>query len=147
MIVRKIEDKDEDIVYRMMEVFYNSPAVLEQVPGEVLKKNIKNCIYDHRCLKGFVFEKNDVVFGYAMIAWSYSTEFGGDCLWIEDIYIQEPYRNKGYVSIFMKYLEETFKGNVVRFRLEVSNTNQGAIKAYQKNGYQTLSYIQMTKEV
>ena len=45
------------------------------------------------------------ILGYAMIAKSFSTEFGKPCMWIEDLYIREAYRGTGLGSKFLDYIE------------------------------------------
>lgn len=48
---------------------------------------------------------------------------------------------------FLDYLEERYRGQAVRFRLEAEDENEHAIRLYRKQGYQKLPYVQMTKEV
>ena len=95
-------------------------------------------------MEGYVMEENGVLQGYAMIAKSYSTEFGKNCIWIEDIYIRETYRGKGIGSGFLKYITELYPHCV--YRLEVEEENAQAIHTYEKCGFQVLPYMEMKKE-
>lgn len=52
------------------------------------------------------------ILGYAMIAKSFSTEFGKPCMWIEDLYIREAYRGTGLGSKFLDYIESEVSGGV-----------------------------------
>lgn len=142
----QMEKEDADEVFRMMKVFYQSPALLHKASDTVLKRNIENCINQNCYVEGYVFKEQEKIAGYSMVAKSYSTEFGGECIWIEDLYMKPEYRGKGIGTKFFQYLEEVYKDKVVRFRLEVEKNNQSAIAAYKKNGYQELAYVQMTKE-
>ena len=144
--IEKMEQKDTRIILSMMQVFYNSPAVLHQVSQEVLKCDIEACVNDNPYIEGFVFKEKENVAGYAMIAKSFSTEFGGVCIWIEDIYIQPEYRDKGIGTQFFQYLEENFREKAVLFKLEVERSNTQAITVYKKCGYQELPYMEMIKE-
>jgi len=141
-----MEKEDADEVFRMMKVFYQSPALLHKASDMVLKRNIENCINQNCYIEGYVFKEQEKIAGYSMVAKSYSTEFGGECIWIEDLYMKPEYRGKGIGTKFFQYLEEIYKDKAVRFRLEVEKNNQSAIAAYKKNGYQELAYVQMTKE-
>lgn len=147
MNIRPMMKKDKDKVVEMMRGFYDSPAVIHKVPDEVLSKDVDDCIGECPFIEGVVFEEEEVVAGYAMMAKSYSTEFGGICIWIEDIFIRPEFQGKGIGSTFFRYLEESYKGIAVRYRLEVAKDNLNAIKVYEKNGYEVLDYMEMTKEI
>lgn len=146
MNIRKIERRDKPEIMRMMRGFYDSPAVIHQVPEAVLSQDIEDCMGECPYIEGFVFEEDLVLAGYAMIAKSYSTEFGGLCVWIEDLYIETAFRGMGIGSQFFQYIEHEYAGKAVRFRLEVAKDNENAIGVYEKNGYKKLGYVEMTKE-
>lgn len=146
-IIRKMENRDREAVFAMMRIFYDSPAVITKSSDEILMKDISDCISNIPFIEGYVFEINGEIAGYSMIAKSYSTEYGGICIWIEDLYISTEYRHKGLATKFFKYIEELYNNSVVRYRLEVELENENAVSAYKKNGYSILSYVQMTKEL
>lgn len=141
-----MEKNDTEEVLNMMKLFYQSPAIIHKASEDVLRRDIEDCIGSNPFIEGFVMKEDGKTAGYSMIAKSYSTEFGGECIWVEDIYIKSEYRKKGIGTMFFKYLENLYKGRSVRFRLEVEKDNQAAIEVYKKNGYQELPYIQMIKE-
>ena len=146
MIIRKMEQKDFDEVFAMMRVFYNSPAVFHTSSDEVLKRDIADCIGDQPLVEGFVFEEDESLLGYAMTSLSYTTEYGGVCVWLEDIYMKPECRGRGFASSFFRYMEEYYK-DAVRFKLEVEQENENAILAYKRNGYGISPYFEMTKEM
>jgi len=80
-----------------------------------------------------------------MIAKSFSTEFGKPCIWIEDLYLKEEYRGVGIGSSFFQYLEKEYPNTIMRLEVEEDNTR--AVAVYRKNGYETLPYMEMKKEV
>lgn len=145
--IRKMQLKDSDEVLKMMRVFYDSPAVITKADDKTLKKDISDCISDMPFIEGFVFENENDIIGYSMLAKSYSTEFGGICIWIEDLYIKPEYRHKGISSQFFDYIESIYDSIAVRYRLEAELENEHAVAAYRKKGYSVLPYIQMTKEI
>ena len=145
--IRPMENRDTEEVLAMMKIFYDSPAILHKASEEVLRRDIRDCVGDVPFMEGFVFEKENQIAGYSMIAKSYSTEYGGICIWIEDLYIKPEYRGSGIGTQFFSYLEEQYGENAVRLRLEVEKDNARAIGVYKKCGYQELSYVQMTKEI
>lgn len=147
-LIRSMKIEDSNEVLDMMHVFYDSPAVIHKASDTILKQDIADCVGNMPFIEGFVFENDSKISGYAMIAKSYSTEYGGLCIWIEDLYIKPDYRGLGIGTQFFDFIEkESKKMNAVRLRLEVESTNSRAIEVYKKCGYKKLPYIEMTKEV
>ena len=92
-------------------------------------------------------EEEGGLVGYGMVAKSYSTEAGGRCAWIEDIYIAPQYRGKGYGTAFLTFVKERFGHQVARIRLEAEPENDRAMAVYQKAGYEILGYTQLVYEM
>ncbi|MBQ3558918.1 MAG: GNAT family N-acetyltransferase [Agathobacter sp.] len=134
---------DKDTVINMMRVFYASPAVLSNGSEEIFEADVENCVNDSPYLEGFIFEENDVILGYGMIAKSFSTEFGKPCIWVEDLYMKPEYRGTGIGSKFFDYLEQNYTDCI--FRLEVEEENERAVHVYEKNGFAVLPYMEMKK--
>ena len=89
IIIRSMKEEDSAEVLEMMRVFYASPALLSDPSEDVMKRDIADCLGDNPFIECFVFEGNTgVIMGYSMVAHSYSTECGGNCVWVEDIYIK-----------------------------------------------------------
>ena len=141
--IRLMEEHDRTEVLSMMRTFYTSPAVLTDGSEEIYNADIDNCVNDSPYLEGYIFEDECVIQGYAMIAKSFSTEFGKLCIWIEDIYIKDIYRGKGIGNKFMDYIFDKYKDSI--FRLEVEEENKNAIALYKKNGFDFLPYLEMKK--
>ena len=114
---------------------------------DVMKRDIADCLGDNPFIECFVFENNTgVIMGYSMVAHSYSTECGGNCVWVEDIYIKPDYRGKNIAGKFFEHLDNMYGKEAVRFRLEVEEENERAVKAYKKAGFERLGYVQMAKD-
>ena len=142
-IIRGMEEKDKSHVIEMMRVFYASPAVLSNGSEEIFEADIDNCIGECPYIEGYVFENTDDIQGYAMVAKSFSTEFGKLCIWIEEIYIKDECRGLGIGSLFLNFIERKYPNSV--FRLEVEIENERAVNLYNKCGYEILSYMEMKK--
>ncbi len=141
--IRNMNKQDKEEILEMMRVFYNSDAVYTNGSEEIFNEDIDNCINDNPYVEGFVFEKDNIIQGYAMIAKSFSTEFGKSCIWIEDLYIKDEYRGLGIGSSFFKFIEEKYPHSL--FRLEVDDYNTRAVNVYKKCGFDTLPYMEMKK--
>lgn len=146
-IIRAMLPKDKDAVLKMMRGFYASPAVFSNGSEEIFKADIEQCTKDNPYLEGYVFEDTESsvkeLQGYAMVAKSFSTEFGKQCIWIEDIYIKEEFRGLGIGSNFMQYMKEKYTDCI--FRLEVEEENEQAVRVYEKCGFTFLPYKEMKR--
>lgn len=141
--IRPMVKEDKENVLEMMRVFYTSPAVLSNGSEEIFNRDIDNCVGDCPYVEGYIFQDGEEVQGYAMLAKSFSTEFGKPCIWIEDLYMKEKYRGIGLGSLFFAFIEEKYPD--VIFRLEVEEENERAVKVYKKCGYENLPYSEMKK--
>lgn len=142
-MIRLMNRQDKPVVLEMMRVFYASEAVLSNGSEEIFISDIENCVNDSPYLEGYILEEKGEIQGYAMIAKSFSTEFGKPCIWIEDLYLKEPYRGMGIGSGFLSYIVDKYPGHL--FRLEAEQENARAIKAYEKCGFEVLPYLEMKK--
>lgn len=135
--------KDKASVIEMMRTFYASTAVLSNGSEEIFCNDIENCVNNSPYLEGYIFEDSDEIQGYAMIAKSFSTEFGKPCIWIEDLYIKDRYRGLGIGSRFIDFITKKYTDSI--FRLEVEEENARAVKVYEKCGFTVLPYMEMKR--
>ena len=143
-MIREMEEQDRPCVLEMMRTFYASPAVWTSGSEEIFARDFEMCISDSPYLEGYILEEEGQIQGYAMIAKSYSTEFGRPCVWIEDLYVREDCRGQGLGSSFLKFIRQQYPDCLLR--LEVEEENQKAIDTYQKCGYTSLPYMEMKNE-
>ena len=143
--IRKITEADRTAVLSMMREFYSSPAVSTNGSEEIFNADIDTCLEDSAYLEGYVFDLEGTLFGYAMLAKSFSTEFGKGCIWLEDIYITEEYRCKGLGSRFIEFVKEKYPNTLLR--LEVEEENEAAVHTYEKAGFDFFPYLEMKTEI
>ena len=147
MTIRKLEKTDFDRVLSMMLVFYASDALLVHPSEAVRRKTLSDALAETPYLEGFCFEEDGMLAGYGMVAMSYSTEAGGLCAWIEDIYIEPEYRGKGFGTSFLAFVKNRYENRVARIRLEAEPENERAMAVYRKAGFEVLGYTQLVKEM
>ena len=136
--------KHHDEVISMMQEFYSSEAVFTNGSLEIFENDFVNCINDCPYLEGYVFEENDEILGYAMLAKSFSTEFGKPCIWFENLYLKPEFRGKGIISKFIRQIKVQYKEAI--FRLEVEKENEHAIHVYNKCDFKELPYSEMMSD-
>lgn len=142
-IIRAMEEADGPQILEMMRVFYASPAVLSNGSEAIFAADFNACVSDSPYLEGYVFENGEEIQGYAMVAKSFSTEFGKPCIWIEDLYVKDSCRGHGIGSRFLNYIESQYPDAVLR--LEVEAENERAIRVYKNCGFEELPYMEMKK--
>ena len=147
MTIRKLTAGDFEEILAMMKVFYASDALLIHPTEEVLRRTLTEAVGNGPYLTGYGFGENGVLVGYGMVTRSYSTEMGGICVWIEDLYIQPRFRGKGFGSSFLRFVEEQYRHEAVRLRLEAEPENERAMGVYGKAGFEILDYTQLVKEL
>jgi len=142
-MIRKMKRQDRARIIEMMRTFYASAAVLSNGSEEIFSNDVENCLNDSPYLEGYVFEENNAICGYAMLAKSFSTEYGKPCIWIEDLYIENEYRGTGLGTRFLEFVKNTYPDCLLRLEVELENT--AAVRVYEKCGFKVLPYSEMIK--
>lgn len=139
--IREMNTDDKCEILSMMREFYASDLVFTNGSEEIFETDFENCINDNPYIEGYVFCLDGKTLGYAMIAKSFSTEFGKQCIWFEDLYIKPEYRGNGIAPRFLQYIKELYPECV--YRLEVEQENTHATHVYKKQGFSSLPYQEM----
>ena len=135
--------EDHDLVVPMVQAFYHSDAVDHPVDAAILERSFQDAADPAEpLLRGLLIQWDGQPAGYMYLTQCYSAEVGGRCVFIEEIYLEPAYRGRGLGAQVMAWLEEEYPA-ARRFRLEVTQANQGAVHLYQKAGYTFLRYDQM----
>lgn len=147
--IRSMTKNDVPEILAQMRIFYDSPAISYPVNDQILKQTLRDCTEGCPYVEGLVFQDTEALTlaGYAILATGYSTEYGGVCIWVEDLYLQPAYRHQGIGTQFFTYLTERYQGKAVRLRLEVEPHNEHAIALYQKAGFEEVPYTEFAKEL
>ena len=143
LTIRDITTADRDIVIPMVVDFYHSDAVDHVVPTEILERSFDAAADPGEpLLRGILFYQDGKLAGYAYLTFCYSAEVGGRCVFIEEIFLKEEFRGLGLGREIMAWMESEYP-TARRFRLEVTQVNQRAVRLYEGSGYQYLRYDQM----
>lgn len=140
---RDILSEDRDLVLPMVMDFYHSDAVDHPVDAAILERSFRDAADPAEpLLRGLLIQWDGQPAGYMYLTQCYSAEVGGRCVFIEEIFLKEEFRRRGLGEQIMAWLEREYP-SARRFRLEVTQANQGAVRLYQKAGYKFLRYDQM----
>ena len=140
---RDLTPEDHDLVVPMVQAFYRSDAVDHPVDAAVLERSFQAAAGPAEpLLRGLLIQWEGRPAGYMYITQCYSAEVGGRCVFIEEIFLKPEFRGQGLGTEIMAWLEREYPA-ARRFRLEVTQVNQGAVRLYQRAGYEFLRYDQM----
>jgi GNAT superfamily N-acetyltransferase len=111
-------------------------ADFEKIEATVTEKNLREVLFhDPKGPEALVAEEDSVLIGYLIFYQTFSGSLGKRGIFIEDVYIKEPYQKKGYGTLFFKEVARVAKARKCgRLDWSVFNWNEKAIKFYQKIG-------------
>ena len=141
MQVRPMTAADKEITIPMVLQFYDGPAVEHAVPMDTIQKVFADAVGDNPHLEGFILEEEGEVVGFAYLTFFYACEVAGKVILIEELFVKEEHRSKGYGQQFMDWLYAAYP-EVIRFRLEITPENR-AVHLDRRNGFVELTYGQM----
>lgn len=141
--IRDFKEKDRASFIDMCSAFYSTGAALYALSQEAMSKTFNEILNNSPYLRGLIIEYNSSIAGYVNLSLTYSNEANGIVVFIEEIYIKPEYQGKGLGSYTLEWVLNEYRDKAARYRLEVCNTNAGAIKLYERFGFKNLDYKQM----
>ncbi|MEQ8170116.1 MAG: GNAT family N-acetyltransferase [Candidatus Eremiobacterota bacterium] len=114
---------------------------------EKILKTVKELI-DHQD-KGqiILFRINNETVGYGIIIFFWSNEYGGNIIYIDELFVKEEWRNKKIGTSFFNYLLENFGDKAVALKLEVTPRNVRARKYYENMGFKETRNVHLLKTI
>ncbi len=93
-----------------------------------------------------LFYSESEVVGYAILINYWSNEFGGNVLYIDELFIKEAFQNQRVGTDFIRHLIRSRYNNCKALSLEVVCMNDRAFELYKRLGFQpspnrTLRYV------
>lgn len=143
--VKEMRSEDREQVLPMVHGFYHSDAVEHAVDERIIQKTFQDAVSEDPALRGVTLWAEDEMIGFAYLTTFYACEVCGLTVMIEELYLKDEYRGKGYGTAFFEWLFEEYH-HAVRFRMEVSDDNEQAIRLYQRLGFSFMNYGQMKKD-
>lgn len=132
-MIRLALEKDLDLII----YFINKIAEYEKMSDDVVldKEILRDYLFNKKIAKcKFIMEDNKEV-GFALYFYNFSTFKGRAGLYLEDIFILEEYRHKGYgKKLFLELVKEAKENNLGRMEWTCLNWNEPSIKFYKSLG-------------
>jgi ribosomal protein S18 acetylase RimI-like enzyme len=126
--VEKIDSVIELIAMQM--TFIGSVKTKEEI-----KSSLKNALSNRSAVLFVDYKDNATAFAFANI--SSGLESGGDYLWVNELFVDPDYRNKGQATKLLTAIEAFAKEvNIKYIALSTSSENEKALTLYKKQGYE-----------
>jgi GNAT superfamily N-acetyltransferase len=128
-MIRKALPGDEKAIHALIVEL----AIYEKEPDAVVNtvEELGKHLFEEKICDAFVAELDGLVVGFALFYTSYST-WKGKCLYLEDFYVSESHRSKGFGSkLFEAVVEEAKDQKVRRMDWQVLDWNTPAIDFYK----------------
>ncbi len=133
--IREASPQDVEALVKMVRelAFYESKK-----PEEVLltsDKVLKHAFGKEKYFQVLLAEKDQKPIAYALYFFTYSAYKGAPVLYIEDLYVSEPYRHQGIGTAILSHLNNLSKERgCCRMEWHVFDWNKSAIQFYQSLG-------------
>ena len=96
----------------------------------------------------WLIREGDEIAGYLVISTGFSIEYGGCDGFIDELYLAEPFRDRGLGAEIMDFAERAATGLGIRhLHLEVERHNKRARRLYERRGYENHDRTLMTKRL
>ncbi len=140
--IRKWSGEDRERFIEMASAFYGMPAVLHKIPKEHHARTFDAYLAGDNRLGGFMILFGAEIVGYILTAITWSNEAGGECVWLEEIYLEEAFRGLGIGRAAIRSAMGAYP-HAKRFRLEYTAENDAAARLYRRLGFEEMRYGQM----
>lgn len=136
--IRNANEKDTPLILD----FIKQLSVYEKLPNEVSAtvEILEKSIFIEKSAKVIFISENDKEVGFALYFYNFSTFTGKKGLYLEDLFVLEDYRGKGYGKKLLAYLANiAVKEDCSRFEWIVLDWNTPSINFYKSFGAMPLN--------
>src|SRR3989338_7719007 len=120
---RPMKKSEEKIVTQYIKGLFLEDPTPQGMSDEKIKRTI------------MVFEGEKELLGYAILINFWSNEYGGNIVYVDELFVTKEWRGKGVATNFIQYLVKKKVNNAVSLFLEVTPQNKGAEELYKRRGF------------
>jgi GNAT superfamily N-acetyltransferase len=136
--IRSAHPSDLNGIVALIQALADYEKLSDQVTGDPEKLGL-HLFGDRPFASALVAEVDQVLVGYALYFFNYSTFKMQPGLYLEDLFVLPDYRRSGVGSALIKAVaQEAVAQGCVRYEWQVLDWNQPAIEFYQKMGAEVL---------
>jgi GNAT superfamily N-acetyltransferase len=129
LLIRPADENDAELLFGFIKEMAIYEKSMDKMSTTV--EAVRNTICNGKYAKGIIaeFEGNPVA--YAVYFYNYSTYLGKPGIYLEDLYVKQPYRSKGFGKAMFSYLAKiAVKNGCTRFEWSCLDWNEDSIRFY-----------------
>ena len=132
---RPFKDSDKEIISGLIQDLYKEDNSIRPMTAEKIRKTFE--VFKSNPGKGsiVIIEKDNITTGYSILINFWSNEFGGNILFVDELYIKKEFRGHGIATDFIKHLTDNRSEETVALQLQVTPDNAKARKLYERIGF------------
>lgn len=135
--IREAKKEDLDSVINLIKELAKYENMEDQIT--FTKDDYEKSLFEKQYAKALVCEYKNNIIGYAIYFYSFSTFLGKGGIYLEDLYIQKEFRNKGIGKKILKTLAQIcINENLGRLEWACLDWNEPSLAFYKKIGAKTL---------
>jgi ribosomal protein S18 acetylase RimI-like enzyme len=143
--LRRASRADMDRLLGMIRAFYVEDGTIRHVPDR-LRRAVEELMDDRSLGRLWLIDAERSGVGYLVAVWGYSLEWHGRDAFVDELYVEPPFRSQGIGSRALTLAEEECRSAGIRaLHLEVERTNTRAQELYRRLGYRDHDRYLMTK--
>ena len=131
---RVADEDDADALLAMMQAYYALDG--HGFDREKARTALINLLRDTNLGRAWIVLDGAAVAGYIVLCFGYSLEWLGRDAFVDEFYLHEQYRGRGWGRKTMEFAEDAAKGTGIRaLHLEVVRGNAPALELYRRMGF------------
>ena len=114
------------------------------ITEEKITKTVNASVSHPEKVQIIMIRGDSAIIGYGIVTFSWSNEYGGDTVNIDELYVKRENRNRRVGSAFIRYILATYQSAVL-FELEITPSNNGALRLYRSHGFETSANTHLSR--
>jgi GNAT superfamily N-acetyltransferase len=142
--LRLARETDADTLLVLMQEYYAYDG--HTFHHDAARSALLQLLHDPSLGATWLISDGDTVVGYIVLTYGFSLEFLGRDSFIDEFFLRENYRGRGWGRQALQSVEDFARGhNITAIHLEVVRANQNALQVYRKLGFSDRGHYLMTK--
>ncbi|MBR0598316.1 GNAT family N-acetyltransferase [Sinanaerobacter chloroacetimidivorans] len=140
--IRPATEKDVPTILKFILELAEFEGAADQIQST--EEGLQEVLFQRKGAEALICEMEQVPIGFAIWAYSFSTFTGKQTLYIDDIYIQQPFRGRGIGSKIFSWLAGVaFEKDCARMDWYCMETNVAGKEYYKKIGAEEIDWFRV----
>jgi len=138
---------DEELFYRLANMFYETTEATYDTNQDNIRKTFSHCINNSPYIRGIFAIYNNEICGYALLTYTYSNEYGGKTMAIDEMFISDKFKNKGIGGHLCYKILYDYTDDITCIEESVHQDNKRVLRLCERFGFVKDDYIAMHKDI